>query len=539
MTPFQSRIHPASEAFQAQRAGMLALVDELRALEQRAADASARASASFARRGALLPRERLSRLLDPGRPFLPIANLAGYGMDDPDPSKVVPGGSQIAGIGFVSGVRCMVVVTDSGIDAGALTESGNQKLMRCQELALDNKLPFVHLVESAGSNLRKYRVEKFIRGGGMFYNLARLSAAGLPVVTVVHGSSTAGGAYMPGLSDYVVMVRGQAKAFLAGPPLLKAATGEIATDEALGGTDMHASISGLAEYVAEDDAHAIAIARDIMDNLGWQNKADDAAANAPAPRLDTEELAGVMVLEHRKPVDMREIIARLVDDSRWMDFKPDYGMATICGQGRIEGHTVGFVTNNGPIDPAGATKAAQFIQLCNQAGTPIVYLQNTTGFIVGRASEEAGMIKHGAKLIQALANSQVPQVTIYCGASFGAGNYGMCGRSFHPRFCFSWPNARTAVMGGEQAATTLEIVARQQAERKGRPVDEARLAEQKEEIVGTFERQASAFYTSGHLLDDGVIDPRDTRAVLAFVLATTREATARTPRAVQFGVARF
>ncbi|MBB3179305.1 acyl-CoA carboxylase subunit beta [Variovorax sp. Sphag1AA] len=537
MTPFQSRLHPASEAFQAQRAGMLALVDELRALEQRAADASARAAASFDKRGALLPRERLGRLLDAGRPFLPIANLAGYGMDDPDPAACVPGGSQIAGIGFVSGVRCMVVVTDSGIDAGALTESGNQKLMRCQELALENKLPFVHLVESAGSNLRKYRVEKFIRGGGMFYNLARLSAAGLPVVTVVHGSSTAGGAYMPGLSDYVVMVRGRAKAFLAGPPLLKAATGEIATDEELGGTEMHASISGLAEYVAEDDAHAIAVARDIMANLGWQ-RAEDALTAQP-PRLDPEELAGVMVLEHRKPIDMREVIARVVDDSGWMDFKPDYGAATVCGHGRIEGHPVGFISNNGPIDPAGATKAAQFIQLCNQSGTPIVFLQNTTGFIVGRHSEEAGMIKHGSKMIQALANSQVPQVTIHCGASFGAGNYGMCGRAFHPRFCFSWPNARTAVMGGEQAATTLEIVARQQAERKGAAVDDAKLAAQKQEIVANFERQASAFYTSGHLLDDGVIDPRDTRAVLAFVLATAREAAQRTTHPMQFGVARF
>jgi len=539
MTPFQSRLHPASEAFRTQRAGMLALIDEFRALEQRAADASARAAASFERRGALLPRERMSRLLDPGRPFLPIANLAGYGMDDPDLQACVPGGSQIAGIGFVSGVRCMVVVTDSGIDAGALTESGNQKLMRCQELALENRLPFVHLVESAGSNLRKYRVEKFIRGGGMFYNLARLSAAGLPVVTVVHGSSTAGGAYMPGLSDYVVMVRGRAKAFLAGPPLLKAATGEIATDEELGGTDMHASISGLAEYVAEDDAHAIAVARDIMTNLGWEGPPDDAAVSFKAPRLDAEELAGVMVLEHRKPIDMREVIARVVDDSRWMDFKPDYGPATVCGHGRIEGHSVGFISNNGPIDPHGATKAAHFIQLCNQSGTPIVFLQNTTGFIVGRHSEEAGMIKHGSKMIQALANSRVPQVTIYCGASFGAGNYGMCGRAFRPRFCFSWPNARTAVMGGEQAATTLEIVARQQAGRKGAPVDDAKLATQKQEIIATFERQASAFYTSGHLLDDGVIDPRDTRAVLAFVLATAREADARQTRPVQFGVARF
>ncbi|MDR2155606.1 MAG: acyl-CoA carboxylase subunit beta [Burkholderiaceae bacterium] len=538
MTVFQTHIHPASEAFQTQRTGMLALVAELRALERRAADASARAAASFAKRGALLPRERVSRLLDPGRPFLPLATLAGYGMDHPDPHVCVPGGSQITGIGFVSGVRCMVVATDSGIDAGAFTESGNQKVRRCQEIALENKLPFVHLVESAGANLRKYRVEKFVQGGGMFYNLARLSAAGLPVVTVVHGSSTAGGAYMPGLSDYVVMVRGRAKAFLAGPPLLKAATGEIATDEELGGADMHAAISGLAEYVAEDDAHAIAIAREVMDNLDWPRAGGEPLPFQP-PRLDADELAGVMTLEHKKPIDMREVIARVVDDSAWLDFKPDYGGATVCGHGRIEGHAVGFVSNNGPIDPAGAAKASQFIQLCNQSGTPLVYLQNTTGFIVGRASEEAGMIKHGSKMIQALSNSRVAQITIHCGASFGAGNYGMCGRAFRPRFCFSWPNARTAVMGGEQAATTMDIVARQQAERRGVPVDEAKLAAQKREIVDNFERQASAFYTSGHLLDDGVIDPRETRAVLAFVLATAREAQQRQPCPVQFGVARF
>ena len=537
MQVFESRIHAASEAFQRQRAGMLALVDELRALEQRAAETSARAAPAFAKRGALLPRERVARLLDPGRPFLPLANLAGYGMDDPDPDRCVPGGSQIAGIGFVAGLRCMVVATDSGIAAGALTEAGNQKLMRCQDIALQNKLPFVHLVESAGANLHKYRVDKFIRGGCMFHRLARMSAAGLPVITVVHGASTAGGAYMPGLSDVVVMVRGRAKAFLAGPPLLKAATGEIATDEALGGTDMHASLSGLAEYVAEDDAHAIALARDILATLPWDRPTD--ATDAPPPRLDGEELAGAMVLEHRKPVDMRELIARVVDDSRWLDFKPDYGAATVCGHGRIAGHPVGFVTNNGPIDPQGATKAAQFIQWCNQSGTPIVYLQNTTGFIVGRASEEAGMIKHGAKMIQALSNASVPQFTLYCGASFGAGNYGMCGRAFEPWLCFSWPNARTAVMGGEQAATTMDIVARQQAERQGRPVDEERLAAQKAEIIANFERQASAFYTSGHLLDDGVIDPRDTRAVLAFVLAMAREAGARSLRPIQFGVPRF
>ncbi|SOY48104.1 acyl-CoA carboxylase subunit beta [Cupriavidus taiwanensis] len=539
MIPIDSRIDSSSDVFASQRAGMQALIDRLHGLEQRAVAASERARPTFAKRGALLPRERIGRLLDPGAPFLPIATLAGFGMDDPDPATSIPGGSLVAGIGFVCGVRCMVLATDSGIDAGAMTEAGNMKLMRCQEIALENRLPFIHLVESAGANLRKYRVDKFVRGGALFYNLARLSAAGLPVITVVHGSSTAGGAYMPGLSDYVVMVRKRARAFLAGPPLLKAATGEIATDEELGGADLHATISGLAEYLAEDDEHALATARDIVASLDWPTVAAGPAQPVRPPRLDPSELDGVMTLDMKRPVDMREVIARIVDDSAWLPFKPDYGPGTVCGHARIEGNTVGFITNNGPIDPAGATKAAQFIQLCNQSDTPIVFLQNTTGFIVGRASEEAGMIKHGAKMIQALSNSTVPQVTLYCGASFGAGNFGMCGRGFRPRFCFSWPNARTAVMGGEQAAMTLEIVARQQAARKGVPVDEAQLASQTADIVANFERQASAFVTSGLLLDDGVIDPRDTRAVLAFVLATAREASLRKPHAIQFGVGRF
>jgi geranyl-CoA carboxylase beta subunit len=543
MTPFESRLDTGSAAFTEQRQGMLALVAQLAELKARAAAASERSRELFEKRGQLMPRERLARLLDPGAPFLELAGLAGFCLDDPDPERSVPGGSVLAGIGFVSGVRSMVVVTDAGIQAGAMTEAGNLKLQRCQLLALANKLPFVHLVESAGANLRRYRVEKFVRGGAIFYNLARLSAAGIPIITVAHGSSTAGGAYLVGLSDYVVMVRGRAKAFLAGPPLLKAATGEIATDEELGGADMHSRISGLAEYVAEDDAHAIGIARDVVAALDWNRgfNAPQPAERVKPPRLDADQLAGLMVLDVRRPVDMREAIARVVDDSAWLEFKPDYGPGTVCGRARIEGFMVGFITNNGPIDPAGATKATQFIQLCDQASVPIVYLQNTTGFIVGRAHEQAGMIKHGSKMIQALSCAKVPQITLMCGASFGAGNYGMCGRAFEPRFVFAWPNAKTAVMGGEQAAMTMDIVERAQAARKGVPLDEARLAaleKQKAEIVGNFERQAGAFITSGLMLDDGVIDPRDTRAVLAFVLATCREAEARVVRPVQYGVAR-
>ncbi len=538
MTPLRPVLDTASDAAVARREATLGRVAQLRALECRAAEASARGTRGWAERRKLAPRERLAHLLDPSRPFLPLCTLAGWCVDDENPATSIPGGSQLAGIGFVSGVRCMVVATDSGIAGGALSEMGNQKLLRCQEIALENRLPFVHLVESAGANLLKYRVEKFVRGGAIFRNLALLSAAGLPVVTVVHGPSAAGGAYMPGLSDYVVMIQGHARAYLAGPSLLRAATGEITDDEALGGAGMHARISGLCEYLAADDAEGIARARDIVAALDWPGRAVPPPVPPRPPRHEPEELAGIMPEDFREPVDMREVIARLADDSAFLPFKPDYGPATVCGRARLEGHALGIITNNGPLDPAGAAKAAHFIQTCCQSGTPILYLQNTTGFIVGRTSEEAGMVKHGAKLIQALTNATVPQVTIMCGASFGAGNYGMCGRAFRPRFLFSWPGARTAVMGAEQAATTMELVARAQATRRGRPVDEDRLAAQRAAIVANFDSQADAFLTSGLLLDDGVIDPRDTRAVLAFVFDTCREAARATPNRIQFGVAR-
>jgi len=400
---------------------------------------------------------------------------------------------------------------------------------------MENRLPFVHLVESAGANLLKYRVEGFIHGGAIFYNLARLSAAGIPVVTVVHGSSTAGGAYMPGLSDYVIMVRGRAKAFLAGPPLLKAATGEIATDEELGGAVMHTHVSGLGEYLAEDDSDGVRLAREVLRRLGWGS---NPLPEGKPPRYPAEELLGILSEDYRKPVDMREAIARIVDDSDFLDFKPDYGPATVCGHAMLHGMRLGIVTNNGPLDPAGANKATHFIQSCCQVGLPLVYLQNTTGYIVGKASEEAGMIKHGSKMIQAVTNANVPQLTLMCGASFGAGNYGMCGRAYRPRFLFSWPNAQTAVMGAEQAALTMAIVMEGGMKRRGQTVDREKIEDLKSKIVQNFERQQSALVTSALMLDDGIIDPRDTRNVLGFALSVCRESDARQTRPVQFGVAR-
>ena len=536
MAAIESRLDTASEAFRRNRDHMLGLIARLRALETRTRDESAKVKPLFDKRGQLLPRERIARLVDPGAPWLELCSMAGFCLDDPDPEKSIPGGGMIAGIGYVSGVRVVVVASDAGIDAGAIQHMGREKLLRMQDLALANKLPFVHLVESAGANLLKYRVEGFIHGGAIFRNLARLSAAGCPVVTVVHGSSTAGGAYMPGLSDYVIMVRGRAKAFLAGPPLLKAATGEIATDEELGGAVMHTHVSGLGEYLAEDDSDAVRIAREVLARLGWKSAG---LPQGKPPRYPAEELLGVVPVDYRKPVDMREAIARFADDSDFLDFKADYGAATVCGHAAIHGMPIGIITNNGPLDPAGSNKATHFIQSCCQAGLPILYLQNTTGYIVGKASEEAGMIKHGSKMIQAVANANVPQITLMCGASFGAGNYGMCGRAYDPRFLFSWPNAQTAVMGAEQAALTMAIVMEGGAKRRGVPVDEAKIQDLKKRIIDNFERQQSALVTSASMLDDGIIDPRDTRKVLGLTLSICKEARLRQVQPNSFGVARL
>ena len=550
---FESCFNPQSPQAQQRRDAMLARIAQLRALEDRAAQASAKSKPVFDKRGQLLPRERLALLLDPGAPFVPLCSLAGFLQDKPDPNTSVPGGGMLAGMGFISGVRCMVVASDSGIEAGAIQARGLEKILRVQDIALENKLPFIHLVESAGANLTKYKVEGFVLGGALFRNLARHSAAGLPVITVQHGSGTAGGAYMPGLSDVVIMVRGRSRAFLAGPPLLMAATGEVATEEELGGADMHTSVSGLGEYLAEDDREALGLARSVVGRLAaraptpalpQRGREPDGSGGwggdwAASPHFPAEDLLSLMPAHHREPVDMREVMLRITDASDILEFKPLYGAATMCAQARVGGHAVGLISNNGPIDVAGANKATHFIQWMCQLGHPIIYLQNTTGYMVGKDSEQGGMIKHGSKMIQAVTSATVPQITIQCGASFGAGNYGMCGRGYAPRFLFSWPNARTAVMGGEQAARTMQIVAEAGMARKGITPDPAQMQAQFDQIVNVFESQADAFYTSGLVLDDGVIDPRDTRAVLSFCLDTCAEAAAHQSRPMPFGVARM
>ena len=541
MPVLATKVDPSSDTFKANREAQLALIAEFRAAEQRVRDNSNRQAEKFAKRGQLLPRDRVNRLLDRGAPFLELATLAGYKMHDDDGRADAAGGGNISGVGFVAGVRCLVGCSDSAIKGGAIAPMGLRKSLRAQEIALQNRLPLITLVESAGANLL-YQSEIFVDGGRVFANMARLSAAGLPQITVVHGSSTAGGAYLPGLSDYVIAVRNQAKVFLAGPPLVKAAIGEDADDEQLGGAELHATVTGTAEYLAENDAHAIHVARQVMANLAaapWQRLTLEPPRAFKPPRHDIDELLGVVPVDFKKPYDAREVILRLVDDSDFLEFKQLYGSATVCGHAAIEGHACAFIANNGPINPDGATKAAQFIQLCSQSGTPIVYLQNTTGYMVGTAAERAGMVKHGSKMIQAVANATVPQITLIIGGSFGAGNYGMCGRSYDPRFVFAWPGSRIAVMGGEQAAKVMEIITLAKFARMGLQGDAEAIATMGKSIKDKLDAESTALYATARLWDDGIIDPRDSRRVLALALATCRDAELRRLRPNTFGVARM
>ncbi|MCH9687122.1 MAG: acyl-CoA carboxylase subunit beta [Deltaproteobacteria bacterium] len=540
MPVLTTRVDPRHEDFVRNHGQMLALVEQFRELEAKVRTHSARKADKFHGRGQLLPRERVDRILDRGTPFLELSTLAGYKMHDDDGKRSISGGSNIIGIGFVQGRRCLVSASDSAIKGGAVSPMGLRKSLRAQEVALDNRLPCINLVESAGANLL-YQSELFVEGGRIFANMARLSAAGLPQITVVHGSSTAGGAYIPGLSDYVIVVKDRSKIFLAGPPLVKAALGEDADDETLGGAQMHMTVSGTAEYMASDDAHALQIAREVLGKLPWDEHHPVPGPGAPSkpPRYDAEELLGLVPVDYRQPYDVHEVIARIVDDSDFLDFKARYGPQTVCGHARIEGQAVGIIGNNGPIFPQGAAKAGHFIQACCQSGTPIVYLQNTTGYMVGTEAETNGIVKHGSKMIQAVANATVPQLTVLLGGSFGAGNYGMCGRSFDPRFIFAWPNARISVMGGEQAAKVMEIITRAKFARQGVHIDDENMAKMTGGIRDKLDSESDALFATARLWDDGVIDPRDTRRVLATTLAICREGQARTLRPNTFGVARL
>ena len=536
MTALASRIAPLSPGFVANAARMHQRLAEVRALQAQVVTESASKKDKFDQRGQLLPRERIARLIDRGSEFLELCPLAGLAMHDDDGKKIVMGGGSIVGIGVVAGKRVLISASDSAIKGGTIAPMGLKKALRAQELARENKLPLIALVESGGANLM-YQAEIFVDGGRTFANQARLSAAGIPQIAVVHGSSTAGGAYLPGLSDYVVLVRGRSSIFLAGPPLVKAAIGEDASEEELGGAQMHAEVTGLGEYLAENDAHAIAVVRELMDQLPWDVAGiSDVSAE---PLFSAEELMGVVPADERQAYDVREVIARVIDASDFLEFKAVYATDTVCGHARIQGHRVGLIGNNGPIQPTGSIKAAQFIQLCDQSGTPLVFLQNTTGYMVGKAAEQAGAIKHGSKMIQAVANARVPKFTVVLGGSFGAGNYGMCGRGFDPRFIFSWPTARTAVMGGAQAAQVMDIVNRNKLQKMGVPADDTALAAMSDQLRRRLDAESTALFGTARLWDDGIIDPRDTRRVLGLCLRIVAEAASRSLRPNTYGVARL
>ena len=512
MSVLRSKINVKSDAFGANAQRMQELLSEVQRLEQMVIAESQSKRDKFEARGQLLPRERVARLLDRGSSFLELSRLAGLNMHDDDGKKSVMGGGSIVGIGVVAGKRCLISASDSAVKGGTVAPMGLRKALRAQEIAQENKLPLIYLVESGGANLM-YQSEIFIEGGRSFANQARMSAAGLPQIAVVHGSSTAGGAYLPGLSDYVILVRGRSNIFLAGPPLVKAAIGEDCTEDEIGGAETHAQVTGLGEYLCEDDAHAIGMARDVMDKLKWD------AAQSPSgfaePLYDEQELLGLVPADERQPYDVREVIARLVDGSDFLEFKSEYAAETMCGHARVQGHLVGILGNNGPIQPSGSTKAGQFIQLCDQTGTPLIFLQNTTGYMVGSVAERSGAIKHGSKMIQAVANARVPKFTVVLGGSYGAGNYGMCGRGFDPNFIFSWPTARTAVMGGAQAAKVMDILNRAKIERSGMAANEDALKAMSDGLRLRLDKESTALFGTARLWDDGIIDPRHTRAALS------------------------
>ena len=515
MAVIQSKVNTQSAAFKKNREDLLALIKQVNELENKVHLASKRKQALFKKRGQLLPRERLDLLLDPGASFIELSTLAGLGQHDDDGEDNVYGAGIIVGIGFVENTRCMVYVNDAAIKAGTNMPHAYEKLRRAQEIASASRLPFICLVQSGGGNLFLQHLG-FNLAGHRFMSQAHASAKGLPQITVVHGASTAGGAYIPGMSDYVVMVKDKARAYLAGPPLLKAATGEIAEEEELGGADMHARESGLAEYLAEDDAHAIEMTREVVKSLNWNDRLP-VETNKPykEPRYDIDELCGIVPADYHKPYDSREVIARLIDDSDFVEFKANYDPFTVCGFAEIEGKHCGMIANNGPITNKGAGKATQFIQLCCQANKPLIFLQNTTGFIVGVEHEQRGMIKNGAKLIQAVANATVPKITLNIGGAFGAGNYAMSGRSFEPEFLFAWPTNTLAVMGGEQAATVMSIVYENKQKANNEPIDEPFLAKQTDDILKYYSSVSSALYCTSVVWDEGIIDPRKSRRLLS------------------------
>jgi acyl-CoA carboxylase subunit beta len=482
-------------------------------------------------RGKLLPRERIELLVDRDSPFLELSPLAAYGTTFP------VGASVVTGIGVVEGVECMFVANDPTVRGGASNPVTSKKVGRAMEIARQNRLPLVNLVESGGADLPT-QAEIFIPGGRLFQQLTQFSAERIPTIALVFGNSTAGGAYVPGMCDHVVMVKQRAKVFLGGPPLVKMATGEESDDESLGGAEMHARTSGLADYLAEDELDAIRIGRQVVRRLGHRKLGPGPSLPDDPPLLDEDELLDIASADLRVPFDPRDVLARVVDGSRFDEFKPLYGTSLVTGFASIHGYPVGVLANaRGVLFSEESHKAAQFIQLANAADTPLVFLQNTTGYMVGKEYEQRGIIKDGAKMINAVSNSTVPHLTVILGASYGAGNYGMCGRAYGPRFLFSWPNAKSAVMGPAQLAGVLSIVSRQSAEARGLPFDEEADKAMRELVEAQIEKESLALANTGRVYDDGIIDPRDTRTVLGLCLSIVHNTTVK--GADGFGVFRM
>jgi 3-methylcrotonyl-CoA carboxylase beta subunit len=528
---------PAAEAFRTNEAAQLALGEELRGRLARARlGGGERARARHVARGKLLPRDRVDTLLDPGSPFLELAPLAAeelYGGD-------APAAGVIAGIGRVSGRSCVVVANDATVKGGTYYPMTVKKHLRAQEVALENRLPCLYLVDSGGAFL-PMQDEVFPdrdHFGRIFYNQARMSGAGIPQIAAVLGSCTAGGAYVPAMSDEAVIVRGQGTIFLGGPPLVKAATGEVVTAEELGGGEVHSRVSGVTDHLAEDDAHALRIVRTIVSTLPSGGPPPWTVAPVEEPKVDPYGLYGVVPVDSRTPYDVREVIARVVDGSRFAEFKAEFGQTLVTGFARVHGHPVGIVANNGILFSESAQKGAHFIELCDQRGIPLLFLQNVSGFMVGRAYEAGGIAKHGAKMVTAVACARVPKLTVVIGGSYGAGNYSMCGRAYSPRFLWMWPGAKISVMGGEQAASVLATVKRDQSAARGESWSAEDEEAFKAPVRAQYETQGSAYYATARLWDDGIIDPLETRQVLGLALTACAHAPLPT-RGDGFGVFRM
>jgi len=520
MHPIQTKLDVRSDDFQANAEAMRLLVADLKAKIAKATEGGGEAArAKHAARGKLLPRDRVDGLLDPGTPFLEFSPLAAHGMYGDE----APCAGVVTGIGRVAGIECVIVCNDATVKGGTYYPVTVKKHLRAQEIAQQNRLPCIYLVDSGGANLPNQDEvfpdrEHF---GRIFFNQANLSAQGIPQIAVVMGSCTAGGAYVPAMSDESIIVKNQGTIFLGGPPLVKAATGEVVSPEDLGGGDVHTRLSGVSDWLANDDAHALALARRIVGNLNWRKPEQLARSEPREPLFDPKELWGVIPTDTRRPYDVREVIARIVDGSELDEWKARYGTTLVTGFARIHGMPIGIVANNGILFSESALKGAHFIELCCQRRIPLLFLQNITGFMVGRKYENEGIARNGAKLVTAVACAQVPKFTVIIGGSFGAGNYGMCGRAYSPRFLWMWPNARISVMGGEQAASVLATVRRDGIEGRGGAWSPEEEAAFKTPLLEQYEREGHPYYATARLWDDGVIDPADTRRVLALGLSAS------------------